>query len=60
MSQVEVFCVVTRYMVVVGHKGFRDPRCLHLHCEALRQREETLVSHHNTTWRHNQEDFDLK
>jgi hypothetical protein len=55
--QVQIFWVVTPCGFVVGYQRFVGPCCLHLHGEGF---SETLVSYHNTTWRHNQEDLDLK
>jgi hypothetical protein len=63
MFQVELFLVLNPCSVVAGYQHFRGPCCLHLQDEVkikAARTSETLVSYHNTTWRHNPEDLDLK
>jgi len=48
--QVEVFWVVMPCSVVVGHRRFGGPCCLHL---------QVLVNYHNSTRRQNPEDLDF-
>jgi hypothetical protein len=55
---VEVLCVVTPCSVVVGYQCFR------CHAASIfghpKSSAETMESFHDTTWRHNPEDLDLK